>query len=240
MSNGSSSLPVGRVVGLWRYPVKSMGAQSLTEAEVSWHGLPGDRRWAFIRNDAPRSGFPWFTIRQRVDMNRYQPSFADPAKPDTSKTLVTTPSGDTFAVDDPALGRDLCPAGIQVIKQDRGVFDTFPLSLVTIQTIAKLSEMVGEKLDVLRFRPNILVDACRDTPFQEDSWVGRDIVVGDMRMRVDERDGRCVVITIDPETNERNPEVLRQVTEERERCLGVYGSIVKPGRVALDDEVHLA
>jgi len=240
MNNGSKLLPVGQVVGLWRYPVKSMGAESLTDAKVSWHGLPGDRRWAFIRNDAPRSGFPWFTIRQRIDMNHYLPSFADPNKPDTSKTLVRTPSGDTFAVDDPALGHDLCPSGIRVIKQDRGVFDTFPLSLVTTQSIAKLSDMVGEKLVALRFRPNILVDAWDDTPFQEDSWVGRDVVIGDMRMRVDERDGRCVVITIDPETNKRNPEVLRKVTEERERCLGVYGSVVKPGRVALNDAVQLA
>src|SRR3954462_12559876 len=36
---------VGRVVGLWRYPVKSMGAEALAEVDVSWHGLAGDRRW---------------------------------------------------------------------------------------------------------------------------------------------------------------------------------------------------
>jgi uncharacterized protein YcbX len=40
----------GRVAGLWRYPVKSMGAEVLSGADVSWHGLAGDRRWAFIRD----------------------------------------------------------------------------------------------------------------------------------------------------------------------------------------------
>ena len=55
---------VGRVVGLWRYPVKSMGAEELAEAEVSWHGLAGDRRWAFIRNGVVHSGFPWLTLRE--------------------------------------------------------------------------------------------------------------------------------------------------------------------------------
>ena len=41
---------VGRVAGLWRYPVKSMAAERLEDVEVSWHGLAGDRRWAFARD----------------------------------------------------------------------------------------------------------------------------------------------------------------------------------------------
>lgn len=239
MSENSDVVSVGRVVGLWRYPVKSMGAEALSEAEISWHGLQGDRRWAFIRNDAARSAFPWFTLRQRSDMSQYVPSFADPNKPDTSKTLVKTPSGEIFYVDDQSLGLDLCADGARVIKQDRGVFDTFPLSLITTQTIARLGDMVGDELDVLRFRPNILVEADEDTPFLEDSWVGHVLTIGDMRMRVDERDGRCVVISIDPVTAERNTEVFRTVTDERQRCLGVYGSIVDPGRIAVDDKVRL-
>jgi hypothetical protein len=49
---------VGQVAALWRYPVKSMAAEPLDEAEVSWHGVAGDRRWAFIRDGQVRSGFP--------------------------------------------------------------------------------------------------------------------------------------------------------------------------------------
>ena len=84
---------VGRVAGLWRYPVKSMGAEALDAVDVSWHGLAGDRRWAFVRADIPRSGFPWLTIREQPEMGRYRPSFADPARPDASRTLVRTPGG---------------------------------------------------------------------------------------------------------------------------------------------------
>ena len=65
-------------------------------------------------------------------------------------------------------------------------------------------------------------------------WVLR---VGGMRMRVDKRDGRCVVITIDPDTTERNPAILRRVASDRQGCLGVYGSTVEPGRVAVNDPV---
>jgi uncharacterized protein len=230
---------VGRVVGLWRYPVKSMAGEPLAEVEVSWHGVAGDRRWAFIRSGVVKSGFPWLTLRECARMNHYRPSFVDAAQPDTSPTLVHTPSGVVLDVTDPALAAELYPHGAQVIKQDRGVFDSFPLSLITTQTIARLGERVGCSLDVQRFRPNILIEASEETPFLEDSWVGAVLRIGGLRMRVDKRDGRCAVITIDPVTTERNPAILRSVVRESEGCLGVYGSTVTPGRVAVNDAVFI-
>lgn len=235
----SDDVTVGRVVGLWRYPVKSMGAEVLSEADVSWFGLAGDRRWAFVRENVVQSGFPWLTLRERGDMSRYVPSFTDPGKPDTSPTVVKTPSGAEFDIADPALAAKLNPGGARLIRQGRGIFDTFPLSLITTQTIAGLGEVVGEPLDVQRFRPNILVETAGKTPFPEDAWVGRVLRIGGMRMRVDKRDGRCVVITIDPETAERTPAILRAVADERQGCLGVYGTTVEPGSVAVNDEVLL-
>ena len=231
--------PVGRVVGLWRYPVKSMGAEALAEADVSWHGFAGDRRWAFIRNGVEQSGFPWLTLRERGDMNHYLPSFVEPARPDQSPTVVRTPSGTLFDVADPALAAELCPTGARVIRQARGIFDTFPLSLITTQTIGRLGDMAGARLNVERFRPNILVEAADEAPFPEDSWVGCVLRIGGARMRVDKRDGRCVVITIDPMTTERNPAILRTVARDRQGCLGVYSSTVEPGRVAVNDPVLL-
>ncbi len=65
MQESKDGKPVGRVVGLWRYPVKSMAAETLTEVEVSWQGFAGDRRWAFVRGGVIQSGFPWLTLRQR-------------------------------------------------------------------------------------------------------------------------------------------------------------------------------
>src|SRR4051812_1467204 len=237
MRDSRNGRHVGRVVGLWRYPVKSMAAEALTEANVSWHGLAGDRRWAFIGSDATRNGFPWLTLRERADMSYYRPSFSEPARPDKSPLIVRTPSGAVFDVADPVLATELCPSGAQAVKQDGGTFDTFPLSLIAIQTIARLAEAVGAALDVRRFRPNIVVDAAEEGAFSEDAWVGRVVRVGGLRMRVDKRDGRCVVITIDPVTADRNPAILRTVASDRQGCLGVYGSTVEPGRIALNDAV---
>jgi hypothetical protein len=59
-------------------------------------------------------------------------------------------------------------------------------------------------------------------------------------MRVDRRDGRCVVVDVDPATLGRSPGVLRTIAKQRDACLGVYGSTVTPGRVAVGDAVVLA
>src|SRR6516164_8082737 len=150
---------VGRVAAVWRYPVKSMAAEELDGVEVSWHGLAGDRRWAFIRDGQVRSGFPWLTIRERPELIHYRPRFAEPDRPNASPTLVRTPSGGELDVADPALAAELGP-GVRVIKQDRGVFDRMPLSLLTTQTLADLGRLVGTDLAAGRFRPNLLVDAC--------------------------------------------------------------------------------
>lgn len=240
MSNSNDVAPIGRVVGLWRYPVKSMGAEALTEADVSWHGVAGDRRWAFIRAGVAQSGFPWLTLRNRENMSHYRPFFTNPDNPETSPTIVQTPSGAEFNVTDPALGSELSPGGARVIRQSRGIFDTFPLSLITTQTITRLGELAGDQLlDIQRFRPNILVESSAGTPFVEDEWVGCVLSIGSMRMRVDKRDGRCAVITINPVTTERNPTILRTVVEERQGCLGVYGSVVQTGTIRIGEPVRL-
>jgi uncharacterized protein len=228
---------VGRVVAVWRYPVKSMAAEELDSAEVSWHGLAGDRRWAFIRDGQVRSGFPWLTMRERPELARYRPRFAEPDRPDVSPTLVRTPSGGELDVADPALAAELGP-GVRVIKQNRGVFDTMPLSLLTTQALASLGRFVDGDLAAGRFRPNLLVDA-GGGDFPEDAWVGRALRIGALRMRVDQRDKRCVMVTIDPVTLRRNRAILRAIARERDSRLGVYGSTVEPGRVAAGDPVEL-
>jgi uncharacterized protein YcbX len=215
-----------------------MAAEPLDAVDVSWHGLAGDRRWAFVRPDMARSGFPWLTIRERPDMSHYVPSFDDSSRPDDSRVTVRTPAGRALDVIDEELADEL-GAGSRVIKQNRGVFDTMPLSLITTRTLASLGARMGTELEPLRFRPNLLVDPVSDEPFPEEAWVGSLLRLGGLAMRVDQRDARCVMITIDPQTLARTPAILRTVAQEREGCLGVYGTVVTPGRVALGDPVIL-
>lgn len=238
-----SAAAVGRVIGLWRYPVKSMAGEALTTVDVGWHGLAGDRRWAFVQESLVRSGFPWLTIRERPDMWHFRPSFSNPDRPDASRTVVETPSGRSLEVVDPALGSEL-GGGVRVIKQNRGVFDTSPLSLITTRTIASLGAAAGAsgELDPLRFRPNLLVEAFGDGAdrFPEDAWVGAELTIGGLRMRADQRDERCVMINTDPVSAERDLPLLKTAGREHGACAGIYGTVVEPGRVAVGDDVQLA
>jgi uncharacterized protein len=231
---------VGRVVSLWRYPVKSMAAEALPYVDVTWQGFAGDRRWAFVRS-GQRNGFPWLTPRQRPELVTYRPYLVDREDPDRSAVVVTSPAGVKFDVLDPALASEIAvePETAWVQKLDRGTFDSAPLSLITTQTVDRLTALVGTAMDPLRFRPNLLIESLSGTPFSEDTWVGRTLRVGDggMALRIDRRDKRCMVINLDPATGERNPAVLRAVAEHRDVQLGVYGTVVTPGEVAVGDTV---
>jgi uncharacterized protein len=229
---------VGRVAALWRYPVKSMAGEALREAQVSWHGFAGDRRWAFVQKQLVRSDFPWLTIRERPEMWRYTPFFTQPERPDKSPTMVRTPSGRELDVADPSLAAQL-GGGARLIKQNRGVFDIAPLSLITTQTVSGIGGLAGAELAPTRFRPNLLIEAT-DGEFPEDGWVGSVLRIGGFSMRVDQRDQRCVMINVDPETIQRDPSILKAAGRERDTCLGVYGTTVQPGRVGLGDSVSIA
>jgi uncharacterized protein YcbX len=229
---------VGRVVALYRYPVKSMAAEPLSAAEVGWNGIVGDRRWAFVREGLERNGFPWLTIRQVPRMAMYKSRLVYPDLPEKSDTTVTTPSGTEMDVLDPALATEL-GHGARVIRQSRGVFDALPLSLISTQTLAALEASVGFEIERRRFRPNIIVDCPGSSRFPEDEWIGLTVRLGAMRMRIDKRDKRCIVTNVDPDTGERSPAVLRTITELRQQFLGVYGSTVDPGIISLGDQVVL-
>ena len=231
---------VGRVAAVWRYPVKSMAPDAVQTAEVSWHGVAGDRRWGFVRDPREGSGFPWLTIRDRPDMVCYRPRFSDPERPNASPVVVTTPTGAELDVADAALAAELADGldgGVRALKLNRGTFDSLPLSLITAQSVGALGDLAGRPLAVGRFRPNLLIDAHGDRAFTEEEWTGRTLRIGDALVRVDARDKRCVIVNVDPTTAERDPIVLRTVVRQHEARLGVYGTTAAPGRVAVGDPV---
>ena len=213
-----------RVVQLWRYPVKSMAGEPLQEAEVYWHGVRGDRRYALVQPELVHSGFPWLTIRERAELVGYRPRLLTPDRPDASRLLVRTPDGEELDIVELAERLQA-----RAIKLDRGAFDSAPLSLISLGTIGGL--------DPRRFRPNLLIDA--PERFAEDGWIGRTLRIGGLRMRVDRPDSRCTIITTDPDTGERDPSILKELGRTHDTCAGVYGSVVEPGRVAVGDEVML-
>jgi uncharacterized protein YcbX len=128
---------------------------------------------------------------------------------------------------------------VRVIKMDVGVFDSMPLSLISTRTLGELSESTGRTLEPERFRPNLMVETSGAGVFPEEGWCGQVLRIGSLRMRIDQRDRRCVIVTVDPLTTQRDPQILRHIAAARDGCAGVYGTTATPGVIRIGDRVVL-
>jgi uncharacterized protein YcbX len=258
---------VGKVESLWRYPVKSMRGEELEEAFVGFAGVYGDRLFAFKSSASPK-GFPYLTGRDQKEMLRCRPRFRHPdiaAKPpnlseaeslgpgvtplysDLADLIVDveTPSGETLSIDDPSLIR-LLGDGIRdahnltLLRSERALTDCRPVSLFSIQTARALGEETGVAADKRRFRANIYVDLASASGFGEDALVGRSVRIGaKVVLAILERDPRCKMITLDPDTGEANPEFIRQVAQNHDGMAGVYAAVLVEGKIRPGDSVEL-
>lgn len=260
---------VGHVESLWRYPVKSMAGERLDEAFVGYAGVFGDRHCAFINAGAP-AGFPFYTGRAKAEMLLYKPRFRDAAlavRPPNQQAAeklgpgitplypaplerlgidVTTPDGQVLAVDHPDLlsmlaSKTVDADKLSLIRSDRALTDCRPVSLISTKTISQLSDEVDDRLDPRRFRANIYADLGLAGGFAEDRFVGKQLQIGERAViAVLDRDPRCKMISIDPETAEENSEVLRTVAKQHDNKAGVYCAVLMEGTVRQGDSIVLA
>ncbi len=236
---------VGTVAALYRYPVKSMRGARIEETPVYWHGLAGDRRYAFVRG-GNTSRFPWLTGREVPELLRYAPYLAAQGDPSTVAVRVVTPDGDDLAIEDAALAGELAArhgGAVYLLHSSRGVPDSAGVSILGAATVRQLGERVGATLDPLRFRPNILVETVEGRPFEEEDWLGGLLRFGERedgaRIRANRKDPRCMMVNLDPERAEQNPAVLRAIVRERDTCAGLYATTEGVGSVRVGDPVYL-
>ena len=95
-------------------------------------------------------------------------------------------------------------------------------------------------MDKRRFRANVYVDLTSAEGFSENELVGRSVRIGSkVVITVLERDARCVMITLDPDTSERTPAILKKVAQAHEGTAGVYGAVIVEGMLHKGDSVEL-
>ena len=238
--------PVGSIRSIHRYLVKSMAGDPLERAELGWHGIVGDRRFAF-RRTSEAGGFPWLTASRLATLVRYRPvAAADVAKLEAADVQVTTPSGQSFALASHELRDHLAGAfgaPVDLVHIDNGIFDDAPLSLISRQSIEAIGTAVGAGIDARRFRPNLVIDAADGQPYAEDAWVGRLLVLGSEPdapvVSITQRDLRCVMINLDPDSAASDPRVLKAVGALRGAQAGVYATVVRAGSVRAGAAIHL-
>jgi len=256
---------VGKIDSLWRYPVKSMRGEELDEAFASFSGIYGDRLFAFESSASPK-GFPYLTAREQQRLLQYRPHFrypdkaarpinlteaekmgANPVWADFAELMVDveTPDGKTLAVDDPAL-IDMIRADIDqkhqltLMRSERAMTDCRPVSIFSLQSARQLGEETGTPIDKRRFRANVYVDLTSAQGFAENEFVGKSLRIGPkVVVTVLERDARCVMITLDPDTGEKSPEILKKVAQAHDGMAGVYGAFIVEGMLHKGDSVEV-
>jgi MOSC domain-containing protein len=256
---------VGKIDSLWRYPVKSMRGEELDEAFAGFSGIYGDRLFAFKSSASPK-GFPYLTAREQTRLLQYRPRFrypnkaarpvnlteaesmgANPVSADPSELVVDveTPDGRTLAIDDPVLMElvrtDIDPKHqLTLMRSERAMTDCRPFSMFSLQSAGQLGEEVGTQIDKRRFRANVYVDLTSGEGFAENKFVGRSLRIGPkVVVTVLERDPRCMMITLDPDTGEKTPAILKKVAQAHEGMAGVYGAVLVEGLLHKGDSVEL-
>ena len=118
--------------------------------------------------------------------------------------------------------------------------DCRPVSLISLQTIREIEAELGIPLDKRRFRANIYLNLASGYGFAEDELVGRKLRIGSSaEVMVLERDPRCKVISLDPDTGEHNPEVLRKVAQAHGNLAGVYCAVLVEGILTKNDSIEM-
>jgi uncharacterized protein YcbX len=256
---------VGIVESLWRYPIKSMAGEALAEAFFGYAGIYGDRSYAFLHPGGP-PGFPYLTGRERRQMLLYKPRFRNAAVaamppnhgaaqelaelsavyPEMSEleVEVATPSGQLLTADDPALlamlAGDQPATGLSLIRSHRAMTDVRPVSLISLETVKQLGDEVANALDKRRFRANIYAQLGTAEGFGEAAFVGRRLQIGSrVIVAVLDHDARCKMITIDPDTAEETPNIMRNVARAHGGNAGVYGAVLIEGVVRPGDPIVL-
>ena len=278
---------LGKVASLWRYPVKSMQGEEISEAEATQHGLLGDRVYALIdvaegKAVSAKNPVKWPTLLG------CKAAFAEPPKNGAAPPAVRIALHDGSNTESTA--RDCHQVLSKALKRtvilavaDRGwmsgvhatlpaawagkaeqywpdmdgldyrdavtdftlprgtFFDGATIHLITIATLIKLHNAYPKgRFEPQRFRPNILVDTPEGTNgFVEQSWVGKTIKVGDVRLAITGPCGRCVMTTLAQGDLPKDNGILRTAVLQNEGNVGVYAKVVQGGMVKRGDRVKM-
>ncbi len=205
---------IGTVANLWRYPIKSLAAQALTDVALEPDGLAGDRRAALLVGTAghARSGKPYR------------------GKEHARLHTVATPA------EAHALGAE---AGVDLeLTTGARYFDDAAISLIWDTWLHDVEALVGRRLDPLRYRPNIYVHAADGWTQREAALVGATLAIGDTVLQIVAPIHRCVTTTYDVGDGQADPAILRVVAAQRANIVGVYGSVLRGGHLRCGDAIE--
>lgn len=208
------------VAGLWRYPVKSLAGEPLLVASVGQDGVRGDRKVVVLGPEGVRTSrrqYRLLGLRGTLGLDEAPLINGLPWDSPEALKLVKNAAGEDAWVE---------------LAEEQVRFDILPLLVATDGAVAAFGR------DVRRLRPNILIGGVDG--LSEREWEGRELKIGDLIVRLDSLRSRCPMTTVDPDTLERDPQVLKDIGRRFGGYLALNADVTAPGAVALGDVVTLA
>ena len=186
------------------------------------------------------------TASKLPDLLRFTPLGPEDGAQGDLPGQIRTPEGQEMAVFGEELAAEIerrHKAPVQMMHLRDGIFDHASISVIATDTIEEIGKLAGIDPDVRRFRPNILVRLLRPGPFQEDGWLGGVLLFGEPgegpRVSVTMRDARCSIVNFDPDSGRSAPEVLQSIVRTNHNTAGIYGTVIRTGRLVAGPTIRL-
>ena len=266
---------IGKVVSLWRYPVKSMLGEELNSSYITEHGLIGDRVYALIDEEtgktvSAKNPSKWGKLFD------FRSAFIDPPQvvDNIPPVRITFPDGTQIFSNQnemndalsKVLGREVKLIrnslekpiyeeywpNIEGLAQrekttdeamsPQSFFDIAVVHILTTSTINRLRELYPKgRFEIRRIRPKIVVEPLSgETDFVENSWVGKNITIGEeILLKVIQPCTRCVMITLPQSDLPKDLGILKTVAKYNQVNVGVYASVYKGGTIRRGDSVQI-
>jgi len=204
---------------LWRYPVKTLAGERLESAELTANGIPGDR---IVHVRGPEG---LRTSRRQHHLLGLHGTLDPSGRPRVDGHPWDSP--EALALVRAAAGNDAELAAFDGLAR----FDILPLLVATDGAVAEFGR------DVRRLRPNIVIGGVEGLAERE--WAGAELHIGDAVIWLDSLRARCPMTTVDPDTLERDPEVLKDIGRRFRGRIALNADVVAPGVINVGDPVRL-
>lgn len=243
-----------QITALYRHPIKSHGREAMDQVTLKQgQSMPFDRHWAIAHDAAQADGSEWApcanfsrgskaprlaAINAVLNEATGNVTLSHPDRPE----LTVNPDNDPAALLDwvmPLVSQDRAlPAKVMQLA-GRGFTDTpfASVSLCNTASHAAVESLAMGPLSPLRWRGNIWFDGA--APWAEHEWVGKEISLGNAILNVKEPTVRCLATTANPETGERDVDILRFLNILGHQNFGIYTEVTTGGTISVGDSIEV-
>ncbi len=248
-----------RIDTIYRYPIKGLTPEPMSQVTLHpGRAIAWDRAFALAQgdcefnDDAPawRPKTEFLCLARNIEAAHLTARF----NPTSRSLTLIAPDGaaldaDPFTEPGRASITDFIAAALPTAMRGTPRFvhvenhsfcdhDGQVISLIGLPSLQSLSDAVGSPRQPMRFRANLYLTDL--DPWQEFTWLGRTLAIGEARLQVIERINRCAATCVNPETLQRDANPVKELmTEFGHVDCGVFAQVVHGGPIAPGDTIRL-